>query len=303
MSTIGIGIPVFNDYILTGHLLDSIFFYTERKDINRIIVIDDGSDKEYLAALKKVCIGHNVDLIENNENLGVSISWNKLVKELGTDYVILLNNDIVVWKGWFEAMKYALIENPEVGTVSLPTVLVARCDIHKVIQDGGDKRHIEILKPWNKMKRGETFNLPERRDPARVISPIGCSFGFSRKMFDLSMGFNETYKAFYEEVDFGISLYGLNYPSIILSSPHIYHVWGATFESNPQINAQQIMEDSRIKFVQKYGCDQLELYKRFKAQGKIDFESKVKYLDYKGEEKEVVLNYTWPPIQDCLIEL
>lgn len=296
-GTIGIAIPVFNDYVLTSHLLDSIFFYTERKDINKIVVLDDGSDAEYRDALRKICSSRGVDVICNDVNLGVPKSWNKLVKELGTDYIILLNNDIIVWKGWFEAMKYALENNPDIGTVSLPTMVVNRCDVHKVIQYPF-KRYIEILKPWNKMKRLETYELPESREPVRVISPIGCSFGFSRRLFDKAMGFNEIYQAFYEEVDFGISLYGMKHPSIILAGPHVYHVWGATFETNRQIDAQGILNLSRQKFIAKYGMDQIDLFRKLSH----EFETVFKYLGKNGNKKEVILNYTWPPIQDCLIE-
>lgn len=298
MATIGIGIPVFNDVILTNALLDSIFFYTERNKIDRIIVIDDCSDKEYGSALKKICKEHNVDLVVNEVNLGVPKSWNILVKELSTDFIILLNNDIVVYDKWFENIKYALENNSEIGTISLPTVIINRKDVHKVVSSR--ERAVEILQPWNKIKRPETYNLLESREPIRILSPIGCSFGFDKKMFDKAMGFNEIYKYFYEEVDFGISLYGLGYPSIILPSPHVYHVWGATFESNPQINAQQILNESRQKFIEKYGYDQLELYKRFKAQGKTDFDTKVKYLDWCGNERECVIKHTYSP--ECGIE-
>lgn len=291
MSTIGIGIPVFNDYVLTGHLLDSIFLYTERSDINKIIVIDDGSNEEYRDSLRKVCKCRDVDIIINDTNLGVPKSWNKLVKELNTDYLILLNNDTVVWNGWLKAIKYALENNSDVGTVSLPTILVARCDVHKIIHDDANKRHVEILNPLNKTKRDNTFNLPEGRDPTRIMSPIGCSFAFSRKMFDKAIGFNEIYKYFYEEVDFGISLYGMKHPSVILPCPHIYHIWGATFESNMQIDAQGIMSESRSKFISKFGMDQVELYRRLDHK----FDTKVKYLDYEGNKKEVLLNYTYSP--------
>lgn len=314
--SIGIGITTYNDYYMTNQLLDSIFIYTDRKEIDKILVLDDGSDSDYREMLRKVCDAHSVGMISNSENIGVPRSWNRLVRDVGTDYIILLNNDIVVWKGWFKCMKYALEnnsnsddQNNSIGTISLPTYIIDKKDIHRVIELP-NKRHIEILKPTNKMVRSGCVAIPESRDPVRVINPIGCSFGFSRKMYEKCLGFNEIYKYFYEEVDFGISLHGMKHGNIVLPGPHIYHVWGATFVDNysgvgeKRIDAQRVMSESRKKFIEKYGHDQTEMFRLLDH----NFDTKVKYLGWNGGdgengnwvEKEVILRETYSP--DCGIE-
>lgn len=310
MSTIGIGIPAFNDYYLTKNLLDSIFFFTDRKDIDKIIVLDDGSESGYRNELKKICDDRKVHLIYNEQNLGVPRSWNRLVRKLGTDIVVLLNNDIVVWHGWLKNLIYFLENNPVVGTVSLPTVTINRADIHKVIEDNKNReekrkniRSVEILKPWDRTVRSYTYNLDETRDPIRAVAPMGCSFAFTRKVFDEVLGFNENYLYYFEEVDFGISLYVKNFWSYILPCPHVYHVIGGTFAENAgKINFLRVMEESKQKFINKYGCDQLELYRRLKEQEKVDFINKVKYIDWKGNEKEAEIDHTWSPFQNNCIE-
>ncbi len=290
--SIGIGIPAYNDFVLTDHLLKSIEMYTNLKEHNiKIAVIDDGSTWDNRDSLKKVCENHNVDFINNTENSGVAKSWNRLVRYINTDYVILLNNDIIVFTGWFEVLKYFLENNPKIGTVGLPTLNITRDDIFRLILEHG-KRNVEILNPWTKVKRIGITNMPEIRPPARLMSPFGfgCCFGFSRKSYDAVGGFNEAYYAFYEEVDFGIGLYHNGLPSFILPSPHIYHVWGATFQKNQQINTAKVMEESRNIFIAKYGCDQQEMFKRSNH----NFESEINYLE--GEKpKSITLNETIPP--------
>lgn len=288
--SIGIGIPVYNDFILTDQLLKSIDLYTDRSKV-KIAVIDDGSTWDNRDALKIICENHKVDFINNIENSGVAKSWNRLVKYLNTEYVILLNNDLILFSKWFEVIKYFLENNEKVGTVGLPTLNIIHEDIFRLILEPG-KRNVEILNPWTKIKRHGIFNLPEIRPPVRTMSPFGfgCCFGFSRKAYDLVMGFNESYYAFYEEVDFGISLYHQGYPSYILPSPHIYHIWGATFQKNQQINAAKVMEESRQKFASKYGCDQQEMFKRLNH----SFESQIRYLD-NDQPKSIMLKETYPP--------
>ncbi len=288
MSLIGIGIPVYNDFILTDQLLKSIELYTDLKQV-KIVVLDDGSAWDNRDALKKVCENHKVEFMCNGENSGVAKSWNRLVHNLNTDYVVLLNNDLIVFSKWFEVMKYFLENNEQVGAVGLPTLNITKEDVFRLNLESG-KRNVEILNPWNKTRRTGVMNLPELRPPVRLMSSIGCCFGFSRKAYDLVKGFNEIYYAFYEEIDFGISLYHQGLPSFLLPSPHIYHVWGATFQKNTQINAAKVMEESRQKFITKYGCDQQELFKRSNHK----FESRIKYLDG-DKEKSIEITETYPP--------
>lgn len=292
MSSTGIGIPIYNDSVLISYLLDSIDMCTNRKHV-KIAVIDDGSTEDNQKSVKKICEDHNVDFIYNNNNDGVPKSWNRLVMYLNTDYIILLNNDIIVFDKWFDAMNFFLVNNPNIGTVSLPTIITDKADMPYIIQNMRsdiNKRAIEILSPYDKTRRYQTFNLPETRHPVRSMSPIGCSFGFSRKAYDIVYGFNEQYFAFYEEVDFGISLYMQGYPSIILPGPHLYHGWGLTFQMNTAINAQKLLDESREKFISKYGCDQLEVFKRLNH----NFETNVTYID-NGVSKTVPITETYSP--------
>ena len=277
MSSIGIGIPVYNDSILIDYLLDSIDIYTDRK-LFKITVLDDGSAKDNKKSVKKICKNHDVDFIYHDKNLGVPKSWNDLVKYLNTDYIILLNNDIVVWDKWFESMKFFLENNPNIGTVSLPIVIINTEDVNNIvsgIRANPNKRCIEILEPCTRKIRKGVFNLPELGPPIRAVWPIGCIFGFSRKMYDTVNGFNEAYHSFYEEVEFGINLYQKGYPSIILPGPHIYHVWGATFQINSQISGEEIMDNSRKIFISKYGTDYIEAFKMLNH----NFETNVSYLE------------------------
>jgi GT2 family glycosyltransferase len=224
----------------------------------------------------------------------VPASWNHLVQALKTDYVILLNNDMLVFQKWFETMKFFLENNPNTGTVSLPTILIDKHDISRTMRNP-DNRSVEILDPATRIKRPGIFNLPESKPPIRVISPIGCSFGFRRDKFDMIGGFDEGYRAFYEELDFGIRLYNRGFPSVILPGPHLYHLWGATFQRNQHIDSIKIMENSRNTFISKHGEDKMNIFKKLNH----NFETPISYLDINDNtQKTITLKETYPPDSD-----
>lgn len=296
MSNYGIGVATYNDSILINYFLDSVDIYTDRKQF-KIAVLDDGSTEDNQKAVKKICENHGVDFIYHDKNLGVSKSFNDLVKYLDTDYVILSNNDIIVYKNWFESIKFFLENNHNIGTVSLPMIISNREDMHGIIENlktNPNKRPIEVLEPCTRRKRDGIFELPESgRQPSRLAWPM-CVFGFSRKSYDMINGFNESHRAFYEEVSFGIDLYQKGYPSYVLQGPHVYHVWGATFQINQQINTSQLLEDSKKIFVSKYGKDYKEYFETLNH----DFDTTVSYLEIETErnnkiQKSITLNNTY----------
>jgi len=71
-----------------------------------IILIDnassDGTD-EYLSTLK------DVRVIANAENLGCAGAWNQGVKAASGEWVIILNNDVILSAGWIEGLLTAAV--------------------------------------------------------------------------------------------------------------------------------------------------------------------------------------------------
>lgn len=287
-KTIGIGIPVFNDHkLLLRYCLESIFFHTDQR-LFKIAVLDDGSSRDNKDLTRRLCNHLHIDYLNHETNLGVAKSWNDLVNHLDTDYVILLNNDTIMFSKWFESLKYALTHNNAV--VCLPSLIVNIDDL-PAISRRPDQRCVQIRDPLTRRIRYETFNLNETGFPSRVMCPLGYCFGFPREMFDLVGGFDERYHCFYEEVDFGISLYKCGIPTIILPSPHIYHVWGATFQQNSNIESHRDLAISRHKFVEKWIGSPITLFYNMSH----DFETKVHFMKEDGTFEVSSISETYPP--------
>ncbi|MDB6111162.1 MAG: hypothetical protein JWR69_2912 [Pedosphaera sp.] len=98
-ATVEIVIPVFNQLAYTRGCLESL-----RRSAGmaaRIVVIDNGSSDgtaEYLAG------DPGIDVIHNSENRGCAVAWNQGVKSGRADWVVVLNNDVLLTPGWLEGL-------------------------------------------------------------------------------------------------------------------------------------------------------------------------------------------------------
>ena len=96
---VSIVVPVLNQVEYTRGCLDSL-----RPDLEagiELIIIDNNSTDEtpnYLNSLS------GVNVIRNETNRGCAGGWNQGVKAATREWIVVLNNDVVVGPGWLEAM-------------------------------------------------------------------------------------------------------------------------------------------------------------------------------------------------------
>lgn len=92
-------IPLFNQLTYTKICLESLKATVGERV--RILLIDNGSTDgtvEYLAD----CTG--VSVISNPANLGCAGAWNQGVRESDSEWVVILNNDVILAPGWLEGL-------------------------------------------------------------------------------------------------------------------------------------------------------------------------------------------------------
>jgi N-acetylglucosaminyl-diphospho-decaprenol L-rhamnosyltransferase len=92
-------IPLYNQLRYTQLCLDSL--RTHGAAGARILLIDNGSSDgtgEYLAHCEDVAV------IANQENLGCAGAWNQGARAAEADWLLFLNNDVIVSPGWLEGL-------------------------------------------------------------------------------------------------------------------------------------------------------------------------------------------------------
>ena len=251
-----IGIPTYNGWQRVANLLENMKQRTEKDIKHDIVICDDSGRHDHREKIRAICAQYGARFIFHQNNRGVPAAWNTLVKSSNSKYIVLLNDDILVAKNWLKAPLHAIKENPLVGSFGLHCYFISPSDVQPLLA-GPDAKIIPLNIRWD----GPNLILNERFDsiptsagsvPGRTMCPTGCAFGFRREMWEKVGGFDERYQAFYEETDFGVACAELGFPSVQLSCPGNYHIWSQTFGSAPEINAGQVMADSKRKFLEKW---------------------------------------------------
>jgi GT2 family glycosyltransferase len=110
----------FNNYHFTIECLKSLTYQTYPNF--DIVVIDNGSERELYAELKKELNSFestlNIKLIRNECNLYFSAGNNKAIKAAKGDYICLLNYDTIVMPDFIEKMVNFLEKTPDAGMIT-----------------------------------------------------------------------------------------------------------------------------------------------------------------------------------------
>ena len=82
--------------------------------IKEIILVDDGSENEFLKAAVQIHAANveKIKLIRNNEAIGLMRARQRGIEETGSDYFIVLDGHIEVTPGWLEPVLFRLVQEP-----------------------------------------------------------------------------------------------------------------------------------------------------------------------------------------------
>ena len=115
---IDIIIPTWNHSHLTLQCLDKIAINT--KEHYNLIWVDDGSSPEHITEVRKrmdfLDLRHSAIFLPKNK--GPTVAINEGLKASRTDFIVVLNNDILVTEGWLGKLLYHMEEMPEIGIIA-----------------------------------------------------------------------------------------------------------------------------------------------------------------------------------------
>jgi GT2 family glycosyltransferase len=111
-TSVSVVIPVLNQSNYTESILNNI---SENSEIpQQIIIINNGSNDETIDVINR--FKHlPIRLLTLRKNVGVNVAWNIGIKLCKSDYISVLNNDLVINKNFFKIIRKTFEANPNCG--------------------------------------------------------------------------------------------------------------------------------------------------------------------------------------------
>ncbi|MBV8245129.1 MAG: glycosyltransferase family 2 protein [Candidatus Eremiobacteraeota bacterium] len=208
-----------------------------------IIIVDNGSGSETIEWLEGLQF-ENVRVIYNPSNYGFAHGNNQGIAAARGDYVVLLNNDVVVTDGWLDGLLTPFERIPGLGMTGPRSNIVA-----------GDQQVTDAK--YADLAAMHAYAAKRRRDFAgngylsdRIIGLCLC---IDRRVIDEIGGIDERYGVGnFEDDDFCMRVRGAGYKLFVCNDVFIHHFGSQSFAAN-KVDYRATMQSNWAKFAQKWG--------------------------------------------------
>jgi len=213
---------------LLQKFLPSVIEYSKEADI---YVVDNDSTDDSVALVKENF--PTVRLIQNQDNGGYAKGYNDALKHVAADVFCLLNSDVEVTEHWLSSIVEEFKSNPDTSIVQ-PKIL-----------DYNRKNYFEyagaaggfVDKFGYPYCRGRIFNAVEQdqgqyNNNTEIFWATGACLFIRKEVYESLNGFDESFFAHFEEIDLCWRAFNHGYKTKYIAASKVYHVGGATLQSN-----------------------------------------------------------------------
>ncbi len=221
--------------------LASIAKYTSEP--YEVVVVDNGSGADSVAYLQGIDDPH-VRVIYNAENKGYAAGNNQGIAASHGEYVVLLNNDVIVTEHWLDDLLEPFHRIPSIGVTAPRSNRVAGS---QQVTDASysDEAGVHVYA----RKRRDTW----RRGGYITERAIGLCLCIDRRVITEVGGFDEGYgMGNFEDDDLCIRIRGAGYGIYVCDDVFIHHFGSRSFVAN-NVDYKASMERNWARFARKWG--------------------------------------------------
>lgn len=218
---VSIVIPTKDHKELLSKCISSIYKYTVYKNYEIIIVDNNSKEHDALEYLKEIEEKYeNIKVIHDKNEFNFSKINNDAIKNLDTDYILLLNNDTeVITERWLSIM-VGYASQAHVGCVGAKLLYSDETIQHAgvILGLGGVASHAYIGTERNAIGYFGRLCVPYNYS----ANTAACLM-VSKDKFDEVGGLNEKLKVAYNDIDFNIKLLKKGYYNVFLPQVELFH--------------------------------------------------------------------------------
>jgi GT2 family glycosyltransferase/glycosyltransferase involved in cell wall biosynthesis len=249
-TPIDILIPVYNGFQYFDALFTSILQNTTIP--YRLIIANDKSSdplvSEYLADLVKNNPEVNIQLIQNEQNLGFVRTVNKLAG-LAQNHFVILNTDTEVPPHWLERLMAPILNNPKIASTTPFTNAGAICSFPNFLEDNPIFQNLDVAS-LDSFFQYVNFDV----NVLEIPTGVGFCMGVNKKTCDQIGMFNEVFgKGYGEENDWCVRARHAGYKNIMVPNLFVYHKHGGSFTSAEK----KQLGETNLKLIEKMHPDYL----------------------------------------------
>ena len=209
--------------------LPSVVAHTEGDA--EVVVADNGSTDDSLQWLR---LNYpDVRVIRLDRNYGFAGGYNRALREVASEYVLLLNSDVEVTAGWWQPLVEVLDTESDVAAVA--PKLLADMERTKFEYAGASGGFIDYL--GYPFCRGRILSNVEedegqydnRRD---IFWASGAAMCCRREVFNSLGGFDEDFFAHMEEIDLQWRMQLAGWRIVVEPKSVVYHLGGGTLPAS-----------------------------------------------------------------------
>lgn len=233
MRKVSVVILNWNGAEMLRTFLPSVVKYTN-PELAEVCVADNGSTDNSVDIVRNEF--PSVRLIPFKDNYGFAEGYNKVMNNVDTDYVVLLNSDVEVTEGWIEPILSYMESHKDVAACQ-PKILSYH-DKKKFEYAGASGGYID--KYGYPFCRGRVFDSLETDNgqydtPADIFWASGAAMFVRREVYAAVGGLDPKFFAHMEEIDLCWRLLSRGYRLVCIPESKVYHVGGATLKKeNPK---------------------------------------------------------------------
>lgn len=253
---VSVVVLTYNNWAFTRACLRSVLTLSEYPRLE-VIVVDNGSTDETRGGLEKIARhDERVRVILNDSNLGFAAGNNVGLREARGEYVILLNNDTFVTRGWVRDLIRPLQLDPKVGLTGPLTNNIG--NEQKIIINYGNMHEMAA--------HSRRFVKRHFRERLSVAALAFFCVATRRDVLDKVGLLDESYGVgFYEDDDYCKRLAAAGYDIQVVDDVFVHHHLSASFDKLGSEKKKELMERNKAIFEKRWGTWKPHVYR--KAQG------------------------------------
>jgi len=227
----------------TRRCVESLFEYTDYPNYE-IIIVDNGStdgSKDFLAQIARSRL--NIELISNDTNRGFAAGTNQGIAVAEGEYLVFLNNDTVVTKGWLTGLVRHL-QHPEIGMVGPVTNSIGN-EARIEVPYGSDLSAMHHF-AWKYTTEhwGQHFDIP--------VLAMFC-VAMRREVVEAVGLLDENFEiGFFEDDDFALRVKAAGLRVVCARDIFVHHLGGASFSLFSEEQFRWVFERNKAYFERKW---------------------------------------------------